>query len=54
MTDYDFLLFGDETFFITTSGPGFGVRCFDKNVQMVNEDISSKEHRKKNVKKETT
>ena len=49
--DYEVLLFGDETFFITTFGLGFGVWCFDKNVQMVNEDISYGENRKKKIKK---
>ena len=44
------LLFGDETFFITTLFLGFSVWCFDKNVQMVNEDIDYKENRQKNIK----
>ena len=48
---YNPLLFGDETFFITTFGQGFGVWCFDKNVQLFNEDISYKEDRKRNIKK---
>ena len=47
---YNPLLFGDEIFFITTFSKGFGVWCFDKNVQLFNEDISYKENRKRNIK----
>ena len=43
------LLFGDETFFITTFSPGFGVWCFDKNVQLHNENTSYKEKRTNNI-----
>ena len=45
------LLFGDETFFIITSGSGFFVCCFDKNVQLFNEDVSYTENRKIKIKK---
>ena len=44
-------LFGDETFVIAIIGPVTYIWCFDKNVQMVNEDISYRENRKKNIKK---
>ena len=44
------LLFGDETFLITTFGPCLGVWCFDRNVQLFNEDIDYKENRKKKIK----
>ena len=47
---YEPLLFGDETFFISTFFLGFSVWCFDKNVQMVNEDIDYKENRRKKIK----
>ena len=47
---YNPLLFGDEIFFITTFSQGFGVWCFDKNVQLFKEDISYKENRKRNIK----
>ena len=49
--EHEPLLFGDETFLIITFGPGFAVWCFNRNVQLFNEDIDYKENRKKNIKK---
>ena len=43
------LLFGDETFLILNSGRGFCVWCFDKNVQLSNEDMAYKEQRRNNI-----
>ena len=42
-------LLGDETFLILNSGPGFCVWCFDKNVQLSNEDMAFKEQRRNNI-----
>ncbi len=40
------LLFGDETFFISVSQPGFCVWCFDSNVPIFKEEINYRQRRK--------
>ena len=49
--DFEPLLFGDETFFITAFGLGFFVWCFDKNIQLFNEDIFYTENRTETIRK---
>ena len=44
-------LLGDGTFLIATFRLGFRVWCFDKNVQLFNEDFTYKEWRKNNINK---
>ena len=44
-------LFGDDTFLIAVFNHGFRVWCFDKNVQMVNEDAIYKRERERNIKR---
>ena len=51
LTDKDgaISLVGDGTFLIATFPLGFRVWCFDKNVQLFNEDLTYKEWRKKTI-----
>ena len=47
--DYKHLVLGDETFLIYVSSNGWKVWCFDRNIQMANEDLEYRQTRWKRL-----